>query len=64
MHRNVSGRKQVQFYQGQCAVVRVSETQACQIRKYPDNLKNICQIKLVLWYHINAMDMVDFRLVT
>jgi len=39
MHRNTCGRKQEQFHQGQCAVVRWRETEVCRIQKFPGNLK-------------------------
>ncbi|OLR60879.1 hypothetical protein BHF69_11590 [Anaerostipes sp. 992a] len=32
-------RRREQFYQGQCAVVRGTETEVCQIHKFPGNLK-------------------------
>jgi len=54
MHRNASGKKQEQFHQGQCGFGEARETEACQIHKYPGNLKNICQRKLIVWYHIGT----------
>lgn len=39
MHRNASERKQGQFHQGQCDFEEEIETEVCQIRKFPGNLK-------------------------
>ena len=39
MNNNASERKPGQFHQGQCVVGAERETEACQIHKYPDNLK-------------------------
>lgn len=63
MRRNVSERKQEQVHQGQCAVVRVRETEACQIHKYLGKLKKYLPKKAdcMVSYRYNSfqVDMVN-----
>ena len=63
MHKNVSGRKQGQFRQGQCVFGEGRGTEAYQTHKYPGNLKKYLPKKAdcMVSYRYNSfqVDMVD-----
>lgn len=63
IHRNAFGRNPEQFHQGQCGVVRETETDVCQIHKFPGNLKNNLQKKAdcMVSYRYTSMQAVAFR---
>ena len=56
------------MHQGQCAVVRETETEVCQTHKFPGNLKKYLPKKAdcMVSYKYNSfqVDMVDFCLDT
>ncbi len=63
MHRNASGRRQEQFHQGQCDVVRGRGTGVCRIHKFPGKLQKYLPKKAdcMVSYRYNSfqVDMVN-----